>query len=243
MDKEQQKEFILNGNLWKVLFDLSWPAVIAMVLIGMNNMVDAIFIGRFVENAKAAVAGISLAYPLTMIALGLGSLIGVGAGSLLSIVLGAKDEETQKKLIGNVHYLTVVISIAVTVLGVLFTDKLLYIMGGRGDALIQGTAYLKTTFYGSFFWIYGLGANMIVRAEGKMKTAAVIMAIGLVVNAAAWELRGRQSAQTSVWRCTPLRALSILQAEKPRFTVKPFRLTATEKSSSRLFRWECRALL
>ena len=72
MDKEQQKEFILNGNLWKVLFDLSWPAVIAMVLIGMNNMVDAIFIGRFVENAKAAVAGISLAYPLTMIALGLG---------------------------------------------------------------------------------------------------------------------------------------------------------------------------
>ena len=42
MDKEQQKEFILNGNLWKVLFDLSWPAVIAMVLIGMNNMVDAI---------------------------------------------------------------------------------------------------------------------------------------------------------------------------------------------------------
>ncbi|ERJ93103.1 MATE family efflux transporter [Treponema lecithinolyticum] len=185
MNKEQQKEFILNGNLWKVLFDLSWPAVIAMVLIGMNNMVDAIFIGRFVENAKAAVAGISLAYPLTMIALGLGSLIGVGAGSLLSIVLGAKDEETQKKLIGNVHYLTVVISIAVTVLGVLFTDKLLYIMGGRGDALIQGTAYLKTTFYGSFFWIYGLGANMIVRAEGKMKTAAVIMAIGLVVNAAA----------------------------------------------------------
>ena len=154
MDKEQQKEFILNGNLWKVLFDLSWPAVIAMVLIGMNNMVDAIFIGRFVENAKAAVAGISLAYPLTMIALGLGSLIGVGAGSLLSIVLGAKDEETQKKLIGNVHYLTVVISIAVTVLGVLFTDKLLYIMGGRGDALIQGTAYLKTTFYGSFFWVY-----------------------------------------------------------------------------------------
>lgn len=96
MDKEQQKKFILNGNLWKVLFDLAWPAVIAMVLIGMNNMLDAIFVGRFVENAKAAVAGISLAYPLTMIALGLGSLIGVGAGSLLSIVLGAKDEETQK---------------------------------------------------------------------------------------------------------------------------------------------------
>lgn len=185
MDKEQQKEFILNGNLWKVLFDLSWPAVAAMVLYGMNNMLDAVFVGRFAENAKAAVAGISLAYPLTMIALGLGSLIGTGAGSLLSIVLGAKDEETQKKLIGNVHYLTIIISIAVAVLGVLFADKLLYIMGGRGDALAEGTAYLKTTFYGSFFWVYGLGANMIVRAEGKMKSAALIMAIGLAVNAAA----------------------------------------------------------
>ena len=90
MDKEQQKDFILHGNLWKVIFDLSWPAIIAMVLIGANNMFDAIFVGHFAENAKAAVAGFSLAYSLTMIALGLGSLIGVGAGSLLSIVLGAK---------------------------------------------------------------------------------------------------------------------------------------------------------
>lgn len=185
IEKEKQKQMILKENLWKVLFDLSWPAVLAMVLIGMNNMLDAIFVGRFVKNANAAVAGISLAYPLTMITLGLGSLIGVGAGSLLSIVLGAKDEETQKKLIGNVHYLTVVISIPVTVLGILFAEKLLFIMGGRGAALAEGTAYLKTTFYGSLFWIYGLGANMVVRAEGKMKTAAVVMAIGLAVNAVA----------------------------------------------------------
>ena len=129
MDKEQQKDFILHGNLWKVIFDLSWPAIIAMVLIGANNMLDAIFVGHFAEIAKAAVAGISLTYPLTMIALGLGSLIGVGAGSLLSIVLGAKQ----------VSY--------------------------------------------------------------------------------------------------------ILQAGKHRFTAAPFRLTAIEKSSSKLFRWECRALL
>ena len=33
MENEKQKEFILNGNLWKVIFDLSWPAVIAMILL------------------------------------------------------------------------------------------------------------------------------------------------------------------------------------------------------------------
>ena len=104
MDKEQQKKFILNGNLWKVLFDLSWPAVIAMVLIGMNNMLDAIFVGRFVENAKAAVAGISLAYPLTMIALGLGSLIGVGAGSTRCKGRGnTKKAHRQRSLFNRRH--------------------------------------------------------------------------------------------------------------------------------------------
>lgn len=47
-EKDKQKKFILNGNLWKVMFDLSWPAVIAMVLYGFNTVLDAIFVGRFV---------------------------------------------------------------------------------------------------------------------------------------------------------------------------------------------------
>ncbi|AOY74500.1 MATE family efflux transporter [Clostridium formicaceticum] len=179
-EKDKQKQMILSENLWKVMYSISWPAVIAMVLYGLNSVFDAIFVGRFV--GETALAGVSIAYPLSQITLGLGSLIGVGAGSALSIALGAKDKETQKKILGNVNYLAIVVTVIYVILALLLTTPLVKVMGGVGDALEIGRTYFQITVIGALFWIYGLAGNMIVRAEGKMKTAALIMALGLMVN-------------------------------------------------------------
>lgn len=179
-EKDKQKQMILSENLWKVMFSISWPAVIAMVLYGLNSVFDAIFVGIFV--GETALAGVSLAYPLSQVTLGLGSLIGVGAGSALSIALGAKDQETQKKILGNVNYLSIIITIIYTVLALLLATPLVKVMGGTGDTLSIGKTYFQITAIGSLFWIYGLAGNMIVRAEGRMKSAAVIMGVGLAVN-------------------------------------------------------------
>ncbi|MCH4889077.1 MATE family efflux transporter [Acidaminobacter sp. JC074] len=180
MEKLKQKHLILNDNLWQVTFKLSWPAILAMVLYGLNTVFDAFFVGRFV--GEDALAGVSLAYPLTQLSLGLGSLIGVGAGSALSIAIGKNDTDTQKKLLGNVNYLSIVISLVFMMLGLIFTNQLIQFMGGSGLTLDFGAAYFRVTVYGALFWIAGLAGNMIVRAEGKMKTAALMMGIGLGVN-------------------------------------------------------------
>ncbi len=180
MQKDKQKIMILNDNLWQVMFKLSWPAVVAMVLHGLNSVFDAVFVGRFV--GETAFAGLSLAYPLSMLFLGLGSLIGVGAGSALSIALGANDYDTQRKLLGNVNYMNLTYGFFVTVLGLILATVLIKMMGGRGDELKFGVDYFRVTLYGSVFWIAGLSGNMIVRAEGKMGCAAVMMALGVVVN-------------------------------------------------------------
>lgn len=179
-DKDKQKQMILTENLWKVMYKISWPAVIAMVLYGLNTVFDAIFVGRFV--GESALAGVSLAYPLSQITLGFGSLIGVGAGSALSIALGANDETTQKKLMGNVNYLSIVITVGYVVLAMFLTTPLVKVMGGVGEPLELGVTYFRITVFGSLFWIHGLAENMVVRAEGKMKSAAIIMGIGLVIN-------------------------------------------------------------
>lgn len=180
MDKDKQKNMILNDNLWEVMVRLSWPAVIAMVLYGLNTVFDAIFVGRFV--GETALAGVSLAYPLSQLSLGFGSLIGVGAGSVLSIALGAGDRGTQKKLLGNVNYLNVLYGIGLTVVGLIFARPLVRMMGGSGAELGLGVDYFRVTLFGAIFWIAGLSGNMIVRSEGKMGSAAIMMAIGLVVN-------------------------------------------------------------
>ncbi|MGL5437253.1 MAG: MATE family efflux transporter [Lachnospiraceae bacterium] len=179
--KEQQKRFILGDNLWKVMFQLSWPAVIAMVLYGFNTVLDGIFVGRFV--GETALAGVSLAYPITQLSTAFGSLIGVGAGSVLSIALGAKDADTQQKILGNVNVLTIICTVIYMAITLVFAEPLIAMMGGTGESLAMGVGYFRVTIFGSIFWIYGLAGNMIIRAEGKMKTAAWMMGLGLAVNA------------------------------------------------------------
>jgi putative MATE family efflux protein len=181
--KDKQKQFILGDNLWKVMFELSWPAVIAMVLYGFNTVLDAIFVGRFV--GITAMAGVSLAYPLTQISVAFGSLIGVGAGSVLSIALGKQDKKTEEKLFGCVNRLSLICTFVYMAITLIFSKQLIKIMGGEGEALALGNSYFRITIFGAFFWIYGLAGNMVVRAEGKMKTAAWMMATGLIANAIA----------------------------------------------------------
>ena len=179
-NREKQKQYILNGNLWKVMVNISWPAIIAMVLYGLNSVLDAVFVGRFV--GETALAGVSVAYPLSQISVAFGSLIGVGAGSVLSIALGSGDKQTQVRLMGSVNLLSLITTAVYMILTLLFSEQLIAVMGGSGEALALGNDYFKVTIFGALFWVYGLAGNMIVRSEGRMKSAAVMMGAGLVVN-------------------------------------------------------------
>lgn len=163
------------------MVQLSWPAVVAMVLYGFNTVLDAIFVGQFVNDT--ALAGVSLAYPLSQISVAFGSLIGVGAGSVLSIAIGAKDVKTQNSLMGVVNRLSVICAILYMAVAFTFAKPLIVMMGGAGEALDYGVSYFRICTVGAFFWIYGLAGNMIIRAEGRMKTAAWMMGSGLIVNA------------------------------------------------------------
>lgn len=178
MNKE--KTMILNENLWKVCYKLSLPAVVAMVLFGLNVIFDAIFIGQYI--GETAFAGVSIVYPLSQISLGLGSLVGVGAGSYLSVLIGENDKKTQSRLVGNANVVLVLLSVIMMVFGFIFMKPLLSIMGASGDEFIYGSNYFTVTLYGTIFWVAGIGYNMIIRAEGKMKTAAIMMGTGLVIN-------------------------------------------------------------
>ena len=178
--KDQQKQFILNGDLKQVMWKLSLPAIIAMVLYGLNVFLDTVFVGQLLN--ETALAGVALAYPLTSIMLGLGSLAGTGAASVLSMALGANETDTQQKLLGNTTILMLFSTVIFAVPAYIFAEPLIKMMGGRDEILQQGTEYFKVTLIGSIFWVYGLGLNMIIRGEGKMKEAAIMMSYGLIVN-------------------------------------------------------------
>ena len=180
ISNSKQKDMILHDNLWKVMVKLSVPAVIAMVLYGLNTIFDAIFVGNFV--GEVALSGVSLAYPLTQINLGIGAMIGGGAAAYLSIVIGENNYEEQEKILGNVNRLVIIIGLIYSILCYFLATPMVSVMGGTGEILVQGAAYFRVTAVGSIFWIAGLSYNMMIRGEGKMGVAAFMMGIGLLIN-------------------------------------------------------------
>lgn len=178
--KDQQKQFILTQPLLKVMWQLSWPAIVAMVLFGLNAFMDTVYVGQLMN--ETALAGVALAYPLTSILMGLGSWAGTGAANLLSVALGDNDEVRQQKLLPNATLFALVASIIFAVPAYIFAHPLIRMMGGSGEILNQGVIYFRTTLLAAPIWIYALTLNMVIRGEGKMKTAASIMAMGLLPN-------------------------------------------------------------
>lgn len=153
-----------------------------MAVVVARSGSDGIFVGHLINNTALAAVGIT--YPLAQFAQGFGTLIGTGVGSAISIWIGANDKEKLEKAFGTVNYLTFLFSILITVPCYIFAEQLVFMMGGRGEILVLGVEYFRATIIGSFFWIHGLALNMIIRAEGRMKTAAWMIAVGLVVDVA-----------------------------------------------------------
>ncbi|RNA62429.1 MATE family efflux transporter [Chryseobacterium nematophagum] len=175
-----RKTFILNGDLKKVMWETSWPAVAAIVLYGVNNFLDAIFVGYLINNQ--ALAAVGMAYPLSQIVLGFGRLVGNGAGAAVSIWIGQNKQDKLYNLFGSFNFLCLFFSLLCTVPAYIFAHELMGMMGAKGELQTIAAEYFRVTMLGTVFWIYGLALNMLVRAEGKMKTAAKMIAVGLVID-------------------------------------------------------------
>jgi len=177
---EALREQILHQNIWKLMLKMATPGILGMLVVSINNFVDALFVGNLIgQNGLAA---ISLVLPLTMIPAGLSAMIGVGSASVLSRAIGSKDIETQKKIFSNLLGMSVIISVALTVLGYIFAHDLIAFMGGKGEVLTYGAAYLEIFMLGSFVRVFAIASNMLIRAEGKVNVAMRYAAISMVIN-------------------------------------------------------------
>ena len=172
---------ILGDNLWRLMLRLSLPAIVGMSISAINNFLDAFFVGQFV--GQAAVAAISLAFPILMINAAFSAMIGVGASSLLSRAIGAGQVEVQRQIFGTLLMLSLIVSLVLSVLGMVYARELIAFMGGRGEVLDLGEEYLWFMMAGSFFLIFALIANFSNLDEAKLREAMVHLSVSLLINA------------------------------------------------------------
>ena len=171
---------LLKGNPWKLMVSLSLPAIIGMVVIGLYNFMDAVFVGNMVGSV--AMTAVKVSYPFTLLNSGISTLLGVGSASVLSRAVGEKDQETIDKIMGNLIAGVILFSAIIMVIGLVFTRQLLSLTGADGEYMEQAVRYLRIIFAGSFFVNFAQAANMVMRGEGILKKAMTIMGIGAVLN-------------------------------------------------------------
>lgn len=181
MDKKMTtREILLTASPLKLIISLSLPAIIGMLVVGLYNLMDAVFAGQMV--GADAMGAVSVAYPFTLINSGIATLIGVGSASVLSRAIGQKDQKTVDKIMGNLIVLNIILSSIITVIGMIFTKRMLLLTGVQGEILKLAERYLRIIFAGSLFVNFAQSANMIMRGEGILKKAMVITGTGAVLN-------------------------------------------------------------
>ena len=179
-NKNDTRSMLLHDSPQSLVLKLSVPAIIGMVVIGLYNFMDGVYVGQMVgDNAMAA---ISVSYPFTLANSGISTLIGIGSASILSRAIGKKDQSMIDKIMGNLIAMNLIFSLVIMVLGMVFTKQILMLSGARGEILELALRYLRIIFAGSLFVNFAQSSNMIMRGEGLLKQAMLFSASSAIMN-------------------------------------------------------------
>lgn len=164
----------------KLLRQYAIPAIIAMTASSLYNMVDSIFIGHGV--GKYAIAGLALTFPLMNLGAAFGALVGVGASTSVSVLLGQKNYEMAQKVLGNVVTLNLIIGIVYTVVLLAFLDPILYFFGASENTIGYARDYMQIILGGNIITHMYLGLNAVMRSAGLPKKAMMATIYTVVIN-------------------------------------------------------------
>lgn len=176
----QNNHILSESNIKKLLIKLSLPAITGMFVMALYNIVDTIFVGRGV--GALGIAGLAIVFPLQMIIMAIGQLLGIGAASIISRSLGAGDLERSNQVLGTIIFVVIIISFIITTIGLVFSKQFLILFGASETIFPYALDYYRIIIFGSILFITAMSCNNILRAEGQAKTAMLVMIIGAVLN-------------------------------------------------------------
>lgn len=181
----------------KLLFEYSLPAIIAMTASSLYNMIDSVFIGHGV--GPLAISGLALTFPLMNLAAAFGSLVGVGAATLISLRLGQRDYRTAQHILGNVVVLNFIFGLAFGLTMLLFLKPVLYFFGASDATIGYAYDFMSIILCGNVVTHMYFGLNAVLRASGHPRKAMLATVLTVLTNTAlaplfifvfGWGIRG-----------------------------------------------------
>ncbi len=159
------------------------PGIIAMIASSLYNMVDSIFIGHIPNVGAYAISGLAVTFPLMNLSTALGTLVGVGGQTMVSVLLGQKNYDGAQKVLSNVVSLNTIIGVVFTTLCLIFLDPILYFFGASENTLPFAREYMVIILLGNVITHLYFGLNGVIRASGNPKTAMGLTIFTVTANA------------------------------------------------------------
>ena len=169
-----------TDNVGKLLREYAIPAIIAMTASSLYNMVDSIFIGHGV--GAMAISGLAITFPFMNLAAAFGSLVGVGAATLVSVKLGQKDYKGANMVLGNVLILNIAIGLVFTLVCLTFLEPILYFFGASENTIGYASEFMHIILLGNVVTHLYLGLNAVLRSSGSPRLAMIITLTSVVLN-------------------------------------------------------------
>lgn len=180
---QEHSRFLGTEKVSKLLFRLSAPSIIGMLVYAFYNVVDTIFIGRALgEESVSGIGGLVIAFPIHMLAMGIAIGLGVGGSSIVSRALGSKELHKAEKALGTVFFLGIFLGFSYSLTGLFFLEPLLEIFGATPGIMPYARAYLEIIIASSAVFTLGIATEDLVRAEGNARYAMFGMLLGAGLN-------------------------------------------------------------
>ncbi len=168
-------------KIGKLLKQYALPAIIAQTASSLYNMVDSIFIGQGV--GPLAISGLAVTFPLMNLSTAFGTLVGAGAATMLSVLLGQKNYKAANKVLGNVVSLNIIIGVIFMAIALIFIDPILYFFGASENTLPYAKEYMTIILIGNVVTHLYFGLNAAMRSSGNPKKAMGLTIFTVVFNA------------------------------------------------------------
>ena len=170
-----------TAKISKLLKQYALPAIIAQIAASLYNMVDSIFIGQGV--GPLAISGLAVTFPLMNLSTAFGTLVGVGASTMLSVLLGQRNYSAANKVLGNVVTLNTIIGIIFMIVALIFIDPILYFFGASENTLPYAKEYMTVILLGNVITHLYFGLNSAMRSTGNPRKAMGLTIFTVIFNA------------------------------------------------------------
>ncbi|MGL5348413.1 MAG: MATE family efflux transporter [Peptostreptococcaceae bacterium] len=176
----EKNKILLNGNIIKIYYKYLLNSVLGMLAVSFCILVDTMFIGRGIGSA--GLAALNICIPVFNVFNGIGLLFGMGGATALSISIGKGEIEESSSVFSQTIIVAIVTGITISILGMLFKEKIGYMLGADENTIEMVKQYLSGVLFLSFSYVMSHTIASFVRNDHNPRLAMIATTTGGLLN-------------------------------------------------------------